>query len=108
MYGGFDARSRAILTIPLVLYQGKPTYQRCRVVRLYSAYVTTGEQVVIAQIIVPLFRKWNEGGDPKRDPKPTKSDEGRERVSESGSGDVEDDARTLGLLERGKSKDEVV
>ncbi|WVQ93467.1 hypothetical protein IAU59_000541 [Kwoniella sp. CBS 9459] len=43
LYGGFPEQERAILSIPLVLYQG--------------------QQVAIAQILVYFFKKWNEKPD---------------------------------------------
>ncbi|WVF65823.1 hypothetical protein IAT40_000560 [Kwoniella sp. CBS 6097] len=53
LYGGFPDQERAILSIPLVLYQG--------------------QQVAIAQILVYFFKKWNEKPDrlapPSKPPK---------------------------------------
>ncbi|OCF31664.1 sodium/bile acid cotransporter 7-B/bile acid cotransporter 7-B [Kwoniella heveanensis BCC8398] len=43
LYGGFPEQERAILSIPLVLYQG--------------------QQVAIAQVLVYFFKKWNEKPD---------------------------------------------
>ncbi|ADV20785.1 Hypothetical protein CGB_C0005C [Cryptococcus gattii WM276] len=43
LYGGFPARERAILSIPLVLYQG--------------------QQVAVAQMLVYAFKKWNQKPD---------------------------------------------
>ncbi|WVQ74726.1 hypothetical protein IAR50_004330 [Cryptococcus sp. DSM 104548] len=43
LYGGFPAREKAIISIPLVLYQG--------------------QQVAVAQVLVHFFKKWNEKPD---------------------------------------------
>lgn len=58
LYGGYDARERAIVSIPMVLYQGG--FGRSK----GSIRLTPGEQVAVAQLLTYLFRVWNEKPDP--------------------------------------------
>ncbi|WVW80214.1 hypothetical protein I302_102191 [Kwoniella bestiolae CBS 10118] len=67
LYGGFPEQQKAILSIPLVLYQG--------------------QQVAVAQILVYFFKKWNEKPDPYFDEPPSLDTKDTARDSDHGNED---------------------
>nr|ODN92387.1 sodium/bile acid cotransporter 7-B/bile acid cotransporter 7-B [Cryptococcus depauperatus CBS 7841] len=83
LYGGFPKREKAILSIPLVLYQG--------------------QQVAVAQILVYFFKKWNEQPDRLANirKKPAQSKAIATHVSNRHEEDGPDTVRTEGVMERG-------
>lgn len=54
LYGGMPTAQRAIISIPLVLYQGEHS-----ALYLVAKLTEKGEQIACGQLLTYLFRRWN-------------------------------------------------